>query len=343
MLKEVTIGSYRGLEQVYIGEFGKVNVFVGANNSGKTSILEGIMLSGLFQNAELFIEILSSRYPRMDIDMIKAMFHANEESVICIEQVDDSGTIVHTHILYEENLIIDSEMEKRKEVALGFRHENNEHLEQKYQMAFNEAQDGLKLSIIKEDGSDRNFQTMPCQYISFSHFDAPKHFMEIIDSVLDSNRKMELLEVLRIFDKDVINFEVIGKKRIIKIFRQGEENALSLYDYGNGMYKAFFIAAASILCKDGILLIDEVEAGIHKEALGRFMNYLIKVSKKNHTQIFLTTHSLEALDVILEEERKELENIAVFNINQHEGKMVARKYSGEKLLRLRSEMGIDIR
>lgn len=100
-----------------------------------------------------------------------------------------------------------------------------------------------------------------------------------------------MVEVLRIFDKDVINFEVVGKKRIIKLFREGEENSLSLYDYGNGMYKAFFIAAASILCKDGILLIDEIEAGIHKEALGRFMNYLIEVSKKNCTQIFLTTHS----------------------------------------------------
>lgn len=343
MLKEVTIGSYRGLEQVNIGEFGKVNVFVGANNSGKTSILEAIMLSGLFRDAELLIEILSSRYPRMNIDMIKAMFHANKESVIHIGQIAACGTIINTHILYEENITLDSEMEKGKEVALFFYHESNEHLEQKYKMTFKEEQDGLKLSITKEAESGKNFQGKPCQYISFSRFDVTKHFMDIIDSVLDSNRKMELVEVLRIFDRDVINFEVIGKKRIIKIFRQGEENALSLYDYGNGMYKAFFIAAASILCKDGLLLIDEIEAGIHKEALGKFMKYLIEVSNMNHTQIFMTTHSLEALDVILEEERKELENVAIFNINQYEGKMVARKYTGEKLLRLRSEMGIDIR
>lgn len=44
---------------------------------------------------------------------------------------------------------------------------------------------------------------------------------------------------------------------------------LTLYDYGNGMYKAFYIAVAALLAKDGILLVDEVETGIHNKALDK--------------------------------------------------------------------------
>lgn len=37
------------------------------------------------------------------------------------------------------------------------------------------------------------------------------------------------------------------------------------------MYKAFYIAVAALLAKDGILLVDEVETGIHNKALEHFI------------------------------------------------------------------------
>ena len=109
------------------------------------------------------------------------------------------------------------------------------------------------------------------------------------------------------------------------------------------MYKAFYIAVAALLAKDGVLLIDEVEAGIHNKALEYFMQKLLHVCEKSNVQLFLTTHSLEAVDVLLEDCRENLDDVAFYHIRNSEGCSAARRYSGKKLLNLRNEIGFDIR
>lgn len=56
MFKEIKIGSYRGLRRVELNNLGHINVIVGANNSGKTSILEAIQL---FDNSDVVSNVIS--------------------------------------------------------------------------------------------------------------------------------------------------------------------------------------------------------------------------------------------------------------------------------------------
>ena len=46
MFRYINIESYRGLSHVVLEELNRVNIIVGDNNSGKTSILEAIQLFG---------------------------------------------------------------------------------------------------------------------------------------------------------------------------------------------------------------------------------------------------------------------------------------------------------
>ncbi|WP_270387570.1 AAA family ATPase, partial [Megamonas funiformis] len=147
------------------------------------------------------------------------------------------------------------------------------------------------------------------------------------------------------FDNSIKNFEVIGKNRIIKLFSTKFDKPLSLYDYGNGMYKAFFIITATLLSKNGILLIDEIEAGIHTKALTRFMTKLLSVCKINNVQLFMTTHSLEAIDTILYDCQYDncIDDIAIYHIKNTEKKTDVKRYNGEKMKRLRDNIGFDVR
>lgn len=67
------------------------------------------------------------------------------------------------------------------------------------------------------------------------------------------------------------------------------------------------------------------------------------VCEKNNVQLFLTTHSLETIDVLLEDCRDTLDDIAFYHIRNSEEQSVTRRYSGKKLLDLRTEIGFDIR
>jgi len=44
MLRELTIKNFRGISEGYIEGFGELNVFVGRNNSGKSSVLEALYI-----------------------------------------------------------------------------------------------------------------------------------------------------------------------------------------------------------------------------------------------------------------------------------------------------------
>lgn len=46
MVREFTIGAYRGIENLQLNDLRDINIFVGPNNCGKTSILEAIIFRG---------------------------------------------------------------------------------------------------------------------------------------------------------------------------------------------------------------------------------------------------------------------------------------------------------
>ena len=57
MYTEITIINFRGLKNLQIGDLQKINLFVGKNNSGKTSILESLFLITGSTNSQLPITI----------------------------------------------------------------------------------------------------------------------------------------------------------------------------------------------------------------------------------------------------------------------------------------------
>lgn len=354
MLDSFYIGRYRGLKDITFNDLKNINVFVGQNNSGKTSVLEALILSGLFDDVDLLVDTLASRYQIFSVDLFKSMFTLGEKAIICLEsRLQNSGNKIHTHVQYESAKRIKNSKESTEvfeDFTLKFSYnacedkeiKDKEDLNESFFIKFEEGEDGYSVILGKPKECKIDYK-IPCQFVSFSRFDRSKRLLQTVDEVLDSNRRTELIDVLRIFDKDVENFEVIGKNRVIKIFKKGYNEPLSLNDYGNGMYKAFFIATSALLCKNGIFLIDEIEAGIHSEALSQFITRLLQVCKDNNVQLFLTTHSLEAIDVILNNCQDSLTDTAIYHLMSNKSDTKLKRYSGEKLIQLRNEFGFDVR
>lgn len=351
LLSSFYIGAYRGLKDVEFHDFSDVNIFVGKNNAGKTSVLEAMILSGLFDDGKLLIQTIVSRYQQISMDFIKTMFPGEEDPLICLKRkMKEQQQVVHTHVTYEEEektILKDASVEEERRLYLKFNY-NLEDIKEKdahvanYAVRFTQHGSAMSVDLGKSPESEVNAK-IPCEFISFSRFDRTNYLINALDSILEQDKRAALIQVLQIFDPDVKNFEVIGKERNIKIFTKDRERPLSLYDYGNGMYKAFYIASAALLSENGILLIDEIEAGIHKEALRKFIDYLLKICSEKNIQLFITTHSLETIDVLLECREEELGRIAAYNMRKTEDKTIVRRFGGKRLLELRQEMGLDIR
>ncbi|BBL76838.1 hypothetical protein MishRS11D_39360 [Methylomagnum ishizawai] len=90
----------------------------------------------------------------------------------------------------------------------------------------------------------------------------------------------------------------------------------------------------------GVLLIDEVEAGIHVGALGRVFEWLVKAARTLNVQVFVTTHSLEALDALIAADKGD--DIVTFHLRQTEERTVGKRLD-ENLVRQLREQGYDPR
>lgn len=346
MIKEFSIGIYRGLKNLQLNNLRNINILVGPNNCGKTSVLEAIIFSGLFDDIDLLVDALVSRYHGFSTQHFKSLFPINHEPVICIKtQLDNDEDMLHTHLTYNQSQLISKDEAARisNMFELSFSYGYSDATAQNsFFVRFEEEATKYKIGIGKSPNNVLKFH-IPCKFISFSRFDHSEQLTNDIDKLLDQNLRQELIDILQIFDEKITNFEILGKERTIKLFKGNDDAPLTLHDYGNGMYKAFYIATSALLAKDGILLIDEIEAGIHSKALKSFIQKLVKVCSLNNVQMFLTTHSLEAIDIVLEDCFDMLDDIAVYHIKNKENTSSARRYSGTKLLNLRNEIGFDVR
>ena len=113
MLKSLTLENYRGFEQFDLHDLGRVNLIVGTNNAGKTSVLEAVHIletpgdivslwSTLSRRGEdIYEESESSRARQIDV---RRLFHGHEAAIdsrISFHAETDQGHDQFTAVITE--------------------------------------------------------------------------------------------------------------------------------------------------------------------------------------------------------------------------------------------------
>ncbi|MBP3297024.1 MAG: AAA family ATPase [Lachnospiraceae bacterium] len=349
IISNLNILSFRRLQNISLQELKRVNYIVGENNCGKTSVLEAVIAGGGYSDINLFTDTVYARNQKGFFDAAKNMLipKGKESSIISIEQATDQSIRTEIKCTQDEKIQqSDKGIQNIKLITVKIESEESFANSKKNETFWvNFEQNGNKTTIRKDPKlSQRKNGRFPCQFVSFSRYDRTSNIIKALDDVFKTNQRDILIRVLQFFDAKATNFEVVGEDRQILVFRNGEseEEALFLNDYGNGMYKAFYIACAAILAENGVLLIDELEAGIHHKALEKIVRFLEDISIEKNIQIFVTTHSLELLDVA--RRHHEEDSFAVYNLGiQTNGAVVINRMDNKELKLLREDLGLDIR
>jgi len=122
--------------------------------------------------------------------------------------------------------------------------------------------------------------------------------------------------------------------------------------FGDGVRRLLYIASTLVQAKGGVLLIDELESSIHTEVLDRSFAWLIKACQEMDVQLFATTHSLEAVDALLQSieamenlngQNNSSKDFVLYRLEGENGKNLARRFNSKKLHILREELGQEIR
>lgn len=340
VLQKLSLLAYRGISSLVLDDLAPVSLIVGANNAGKSTILEAAGLVLRPPDPAQWISAVRHR----DIDMalvdgLWALFPATEalhpeDGPQVSAAIELEGTTAGLSRKVQARCHVSQSLGTTETADLSARVEVNVDGDPALTLKF-----PSPAVVAHEVLIYRVFTVMPATHYS------TKALVEHLSRVVDDGKKQLAVHLLQVFDPDVEDLDVIafpGREAVRVTHRT--RGVVDLASFGDGMRRSAALALALTRASQGVLLIDEIEAGIHHTVLKKVLAKLLAAAAESAVQIVATTHSLEAVDAILasSEELGNAASLSAFWVKRENGKHKARRYDFEKLSRLRAE-GLDIR
>ncbi|MCW9681610.1 AAA family ATPase [Dolichospermum planctonicum UHCC 0167] len=370
-LENVTIHQFRGLRDLELKDLGRINLLVGINNSGKTSVLEALeiychpldirsWLSTALQREQesrltrpidaiqwLFTRYFYNQYRELK----KPNIFISSSGLYSVKQLKSSYEEIERIWLSDskkdEEIGSDDVPGVRKGIDLKIEIYHIDHLSlfdhqytsvEQYQLWEDEF---LSRPYRKRDPRLNTSVVTPS-----SHRSEVGQF-RLLSEATFQNFKADVIQLLKQIDNNISDIEILLPPESISsrfnIYIQHEKLGLApVSTFGDGIRRLLHIALKLASVKGGILLIDELESTIHTEALQNSFRWLVKWCTEMDVQLFATTHSLEAVDALLEVTESD-SDLVLYRLEPKEGKTKAVRHDGHRLRRLREELGQEVR
>lgn len=116
--------------------------------------------------------------------------------------------------------------------------------------------------------------------------------------IVELGQKEELIAFLSSFDRRIVGVELIGEEILIRL--EGIKYLMPLQVAGDGLRRFISVWSAIANPDNRVVLIDEVDNGIHHSSYRLLWEMILKTAKENNVQLFITTHSDESLMGLVE-------------------------------------------
>ncbi|CAA6815165.1 MAG: Unknown protein [uncultured Sulfurovum sp.] len=110
--------------------------------------------------------------------------------------------------------------------------------------------------------------------------------------IIDNELEDKVDHYLQEFDSSIEKFRI--KKS--KPYCQKNGEFYSLNEFGDGLGKFLYFIMFFLVNEKSIVLIDELENGIHYTNLDKLWKIILSISKQQNVQVFATTHSKECIE-----------------------------------------------
>ena len=364
LISKINIRSYRGIESLELNDLRQINILTGDNNSGKTSVLEVI---SIFGQPDMFRSWFDVRREERTIDGISFYESMNDFfNVNRSEKKVDYVIETETDNIEVKMIAADSEKllsKKDNYYKLGYAVSTEEEMdleeenlmivpttffeirvngEKKDRMTLCEGQMRMPLSLRK---AEEKFSRNVIYIMPFAHAKARFFLNDILNN---PELYQEMLEILKEFDPGIIsiNYDDGGSQRrggYYKILSKENNRALPLDMYGDGMKKALLLMSAVVKAKNGILLLDEFETAIHTSAMERVFKWILETCCKLNVQVFLTSHSEEAINKVLNCSGELQNHMAVYTLYKDKEGNSVRRLDAKKAIDVKENMGLELR
>jgi len=356
LLDSLEITGYRCFEHLTIEKLGQVNLIVGKNNVGKTALLEALwfysrrgfsefLLDNLYSRKEIKRSIGSSDDPIEINERLKLLKHLffgrpeidSEPSIKIGKLSNDSSNLTVRLELHEEaHLTYRDDRDRNKDKNIL---RNGKFLffvryvlgEKFYSNPLNSY---MNLIFNYESMSESDF--IKCQFVQ-TKGNIHNSDEQLWDNIVLTTLETELTEALKIIQPNIQRIAFTGESlggdgRVAFASFSNLSERFSLSSLGEGMTRLLKISLALTNSQNGILLIDEIESGLHYSVLPDVWKLIFKTAKDLNVQVFATTHSKDCVEAFAQAAYDSPEDGMLIRLERQGEKIIAKTIEEEMLV-----------
>ncbi len=379
LINKLQIERFRGVRDLSIDRLSRINLIVGDNNCGKTSLLEAIQflrnpgdLANIYRIARLretmFVYNANSVY-----DNFICMFPKDEDTLkIQFSGEYDGVPFSHTLSGKQSKKLLDvRELPNSFPFLMFGKRLNDSSLSDDAREEFDESNgetetdvfDGLSVYTKADQPSTKRIrlnrfsrmtgttlranEQMKINYVApFEHLRGSN----INRIVKNDQYKEQCLRVLQLYDPNIEDMAIFRSdvfNRPVDYLKHKRLGYMPLSTYGDGIKKALVLVNAIVGSENGVLLIDEIETALHQQYYDKIFRFIVESCKEFNVQAFITTHSLEAIDGILNSQDYEKQDgnddVTVVTLERDDGKTYSRVLPGRRVFKARDAFDFEVR
>ena len=333
----VHVERYRGIDGLTLEDPGRVNLIVGVNNAGKTSLLEAIYLLA-HQNDERALlnairwrgRVESEPDPLWLIEQLPRAARIRG----CFDQVPSDAASVEFGVTEEPGPDVQDQTSflAKLTIEAGY----GEHAQNTDVVFFGDR---------PRRTSFEGRQHWLCRSAFTSPFSAnrPDTLARCNKESLEAGTKPRIVDFIRErVDPGVRAIELADRFNRFLVTHADFDKAPDLAAFGEGVRRVFEIGLLFAGVRGGVLLVDEFENAIHTELLVEFASFVQELAAKLDVQVFLATHSKEAVDAFIQDGPR-TDQVVGYAINRTDDGVGVRRYDGRRLRRLHEAVDFDLR
>lgn len=315
MIHDLKLKNYRSFQSYELVDLAPVNLLVGKNNSGKTSILEAIHFLASGGDPYVLREVArrrgevnvhrghDHRHRRLpDPPDVSHLFRGHRfgpgselaitsdggRNAVCMT-VEDDDKDFHP----DQQSLFGREMENAKLLAVHIKG-----IGTKSSIVLPATDDGslhLTSRTVRTSGLDA-LPTSPVRFVTAASLKISS-MQGMWDAVVLAGREAEVEDAMKLIEHNLTSIYFTGAYGFgdaVLGFQPGTRR-VAIGSHGEGTRRLLALALSLTQLSGGILLVDEIDTGLHWTVLEDMWKLVIEWATRANIQVFATTHSFDCI------------------------------------------------
>jgi len=363
-ITSISVKGFRAFRRLEVQGLGHVNLITGRNNTGKSSLLEALRLLAWNAAPMAIRSILSEREEYLDLDKLDedGLTEEAERLFFTISSLFNGFPQVSED---PDSIVIATKGEShpmKLMLNLAWVFEERDYqgnlrlVPQQKDLLGEEDECDLALIVRTEDKSQvitrlgkrhygypqsRIWGDLTAKPRMSSIFVGPyggegtTKLAQLWDRIALSEGEEHVVQALKIIDPHISAVSMVGEGhrrfRTAIVRADNIDRPVPLRSFGDGLNRLFGIILSLVNAKNGLLLIDEFENGLHHTVQYDVWRTVFKLAKSLNIQVFATSHSWDAVEAFQRAAAETPEEGALIRLTRKEDDIIPTVFTEDEL------------